>query len=62
VCKELISYSIDQKKCTGCGACLRACPQGAVSGSKKKPHKINIEKCIKCGACFEVCVFDAVVT
>ena len=62
VCRELISYSIDQKKCTGCGACLRACPQGAVSGSKKKPHKIKVEKCIKCGACFEVCVFDAVVT
>jgi NAD-dependent dihydropyrimidine dehydrogenase PreA subunit len=62
VCKELISYSIDRTKCTGCGACLRACPQGAVTGSKKKPHRINVEKCIKCGACFEVCVFDAVVT
>ena len=62
VCKELISYSVDRKKCTGCGACLRACPQGAVTGAKKKPHRINVEKCIKCGACFEVCVFDAIVT
>ena len=62
VCKELISYSVDPKKCTGCGACLRACPQGAVTGAKKKPHRINVEKCIKCGACFEVCVFDAIVT
>ena len=62
VCKDLISYSVDQKKCTGCGACLRACPQGAVTGTKKKPHRINVEKCIKCGACFEVCVFDAIVT
>jgi len=62
VCKDLISYSIDQGKCTGCGACLKACPQDAITGSKKKPHRIKVEKCIKCGACFEVCVFDAVVT
>jgi len=62
VCKELIVYAIDQKKCTGCGACLRVCPKGAVSGTKKKPHKISVDKCIKCGACFEVCVFDAIVT
>ena len=62
VCKSLITYSIDADKCTGCGACLRACPQEAVSGKKKKPHHILIEKCIKCGACFEVCKFDAIVT
>jgi NADH-quinone oxidoreductase subunit F len=62
VCKPLITYSIDADKCTGCGACLRACPQKAVSGKKKKPHNILIDKCIKCGACFEVCRFDAIVT
>ncbi len=62
VCKSLITYSIDEDKCTGCGACLRTCPQEAVSGKKKKPHHILIDKCIKCGACFEVCKFDAIVT
>ena len=62
VCKPLITYSIDSENCTGCGACLRVCPQEAITGKKKKPHQILIDKCIKCGACFEVCKFDAIVT
>jgi len=61
VCKPLIIYSIDPENCTGCGVCLRVCPQGAISGRKKKPHKIIPSKCIKCGACFEVCTFGAIV-
>ena len=60
VCKELIEYSILADKCTGCGACAKQCPQEAISGEKKEPHKIDKDKCIKCGACYEMCNFDAV--
>ncbi len=60
VCKELISYLIDKELCTGCHACVRACPTKAAAGEKKAPHFIDKDKCIKCGACFEVCKFDAV--
>ena len=60
VCKALITFTINKDKCTGCGACVKQCPQDAITGEKKKPHIINQEKCIKCGACFDTCKFDAI--
>ncbi len=60
VCKALFHYEIDADACTGCQACLRKCPQQAVSGEKKKPHAIDQEKCIKCGICYEACKFNAI--
>jgi len=60
VCQALIQYSINPKKCIGCGACLKQCPQEAITGEKKQPHIIDPEKCIKCGACYDACKFDAI--
>ena len=61
VCRELIEYWIDEEKCTGCGACLRACPHRAISGEKEGPHTIDAATCVKCGICHDECQFDAVV-
>ena len=61
VCKALIEYWIDPELCTGCGACTRVCPQGAILGEKKAPHGITLSECIKCGACYDVCRFEAIV-
>ena len=60
VCKALITFTIDEEKCTGCRVCARECPQMAISGAKKEPHKIDQEKCIKCGLCRDICKFEAV--
>jgi len=60
VCKALITFTIDENKCTGCGMCIKQCPQDAISGEKKKPHKIDQDKCIKCGACYNTCKFNAI--
>ena len=60
VCKALIEYSIDPDKCTGCGACMRACIHGAISGEKKEVHIIDTDLCQKCGICRSECKFEAI--
>ncbi|MCK5114665.1 MAG: NADH-quinone oxidoreductase subunit NuoF [Phycisphaerae bacterium] len=60
VCKDLVSYSIDAEKCTGCTLCAKKCPTDAITGVVKGPHAIVLDKCIACGMCLEVCRFDAV--
>jgi len=59
-CKALSRPSIDEKKCVGCTACARKCPVNAISGEKKKPHRIDQAVCINCGACITTCKFSAI--
>jgi NADH:ubiquinone oxidoreductase subunit F (NADH-binding)/(2Fe-2S) ferredoxin/NAD-dependent dihydropyrimidine dehydrogenase PreA subunit len=59
VCKSLITYEITDA-CTGCMVCVKRCPEGCVTGEKKKKHAIDAVRCIKCGICRDVCKFDAV--
>ncbi|MBN1443891.1 MAG: 4Fe-4S binding protein, partial [Planctomycetes bacterium] len=61
VCTELLSYSIDQEKCKGCGLCARECPTGAIIGDRKQPHQILGTKCISCGSCRLTCRFEAII-
>jgi NADH:ubiquinone oxidoreductase subunit F (NADH-binding)/NAD-dependent dihydropyrimidine dehydrogenase PreA subunit/(2Fe-2S) ferredoxin len=61
VCRALIRFSIDPEQCTGCMACARTCPVKAITGKKKKPHRIDQDLCIRCGACRQACKFDAVI-
>ncbi len=61
VCPDLISFSIDPETCIGCLRCLKVCPVSAITGEKKKAHKIDEKICIRCRACYEVCPVDAVI-
>ena len=61
VCKDLFTFTISEETCTGCGACLKACPVDCITGKKKKLHTIDVKQCTRCGACRNVCRFDSVV-
>jgi NADH:ubiquinone oxidoreductase subunit F (NADH-binding)/(2Fe-2S) ferredoxin/Pyruvate/2-oxoacid:ferredoxin oxidoreductase delta subunit len=60
VCRDLITYSILEEICTGCGACKRVCPADAIRGTRKMPHRIDPHICVKCGTCFDACKFKAI--
>jgi len=59
-CKQLLAYSIDQKKCTKCSICQRNCPAKAIPGSRDAGFTIDQALCIKCGVCFDKCKFAAI--
>lgn len=60
ICKALFTYRIDRDNCTGCRACVKACPVDAIKGEKKEPHEINQELCTRCGSCIEKCRQDCI--
>jgi NADH:ubiquinone oxidoreductase subunit F (NADH-binding)/NAD-dependent dihydropyrimidine dehydrogenase PreA subunit/(2Fe-2S) ferredoxin len=55
ICRELVDYYIDPKKCNGCQLCIDICPTDAINGVKSESHFIDLYRCIKCKACYEVC-------
>jgi NADH:ubiquinone oxidoreductase subunit F (NADH-binding)/Pyruvate/2-oxoacid:ferredoxin oxidoreductase delta subunit len=61
MCRDLITYSIDREKCKGCLVCKKLCPEQAIEGKKKEPHRIDQAKCKKCGLCLDNCKFEAVI-
>lgn len=50
---------MEDKKCTGCGTCMYACPTNAISMEKNSEGflypKVFREKCILCGRCLNTC-------
>ncbi len=60
-CKALTNFFVVEEKCKGCTLCARNCPVGAIEGSVKAPHIIDVSKCIKCGVCVDKCRFDAII-
>lgn len=51
--------NLKENTCTGCGACVSACPHDAIEikedGDGFWIAKVNDEKCTQCGKCSEIC-------
>ncbi len=60
VCKGMFVYVIDPDKCPGCGLCIKACSQKAITGARKVAHVIDPALCIQCGECVKACNLDAI--
>lgn len=49
-----MSIRIIEQRCTGCKLCVRACPFGAITVTRKLA-RIDVAKCNFCGVCVDAC-------
>jgi len=58
-----VSPKVDEKKCTGCGVCIRTCVYNALAlnkGIKKTIVSVDGKKCYGCGLCVSLCPVHAI--
>ncbi len=61
VCKQLVTFQVNEQKCKMCNVCKENCPANTIEGERKKtPYKIVQSGCTKCGICFDACPFGAI--
>ncbi len=53
--------SINEEKCNGCGACVKACHEGAIKIENGKAILVNDSYCDGLGDCLPACPMDALV-
>ncbi len=49
----------NRARCTDCGACIEACPQGAIYRDENDRIRNDRRKCTNCGECIPACIYYA---
>jgi len=58
--KNVVTLTLDQEQCVGCGMCLVVCPHAVFSMNNGQARIENRDLCMECGACARNCPTDAV--
>ena len=57
-----VNKVVDEKNCSGCGACQEVCPKDAINLKYNNEGflvpEIDSEKCVKCGICLKKCTSE----
>jgi Fe-S-cluster-containing hydrogenase component 2 len=56
--KITMAVTIDDEKCTACGACAEVCPVDAIT--VEDTAVVDADTCIDCGTCVDECPVDAI--
>lgn len=56
---NVVSLTLDEDKCVGCGMCTDVCPQGVLALEQRKARIVDLNGCMECGACAKNCPADA---
>ncbi len=62
-CGQVRPYTlarIDESRCIGCVACIRACPVDAIVGARKRMHTVIESECTGCELCVPACPVDCI--
>ena len=54
-----MAATVDQEKCTGCGACVDVCPTEAITIDNGLAV-VDEGKCSECGVCVQECPVEAI--
>ena len=57
---DVVTLTLDEEKCTGCGMCTAVCPHAVFEVKQGKARICDRDACMECGACAKNCPAEAV--